>query len=191
MGTFADWQPRYAEHGISSFPVVVNEAGKKPVVKGYLKVGPNLSRQFVFRFPDHDALGVSCGPRNGITVLDVDSPDERVLADALARHGATPFVVRSGGGNYQAWYRHGGEKRQIRPWGKELPIDILGGGYVVAPPSLGARGAYRIIQGDLDDLRRLPRMGGLPTPDGVHNADAIGRSNVVGEGKRNKSLWDA
>jgi hypothetical protein len=193
MGIFADWQPRYAERGIATFPVVVEGTEKRPAVGNYLKMGATASHQLTFRFLDHDALGFMCGSRNGITVLDVDSRDERVFADALARHGATPFVVRSGGsGNFQAWYRYGGEKRQIRPWGKELPIDVLGGGgYVVAPPSLGARGVYRIIQGDLDDLRRLPRMGGLAKPDTFISNEGVAPRDVVSEGKRNKSLWDA
>ena len=189
MGIFADWQPRYAERGIASFPVVVDEGVKRPAVRGYEKVGPDMSRQLAFRFPDHDALGFMCGRRNGISVLDVDTSDERVLADALARHGATPFVVRSGSGNYQAWYRHGGEQRQIRPWGKELPIDVLGGGYVVAPPSRGARGPN--IQGDLDDLTRLPRIGGLARPDTIISYDGAPRRDVGGDCKRNVSLWRA
>jgi Bifunctional DNA primase/polymerase, N-terminal len=188
MGIFAEWQPRYAEHGITTFPL----NGKKPALDHYQKLGLRGSQQLTFRFPDHDALAFMCGSRNAITVLDVDTSDERVLADALARHGATPFVVRSGGGNYQAWYRNGGERRQIRPWGKDVPIDVLGGGgQVVAPPSRGARGAYRIIQGDLDDLRRLPRMGGLARRDTIISNDSGVHRDVVAEGKRNKSLWDA
>jgi hypothetical protein len=74
------------------------------------------------------------GARSNVTVLDVDIGDERVLSDALARHGETPLVVRSGSGKYHAYYRHNGERRRIRPW-RGLPIDLLGeGGLVVAPP---------------------------------------------------------
>jgi hypothetical protein len=60
-----------------------------------------------------------------------------VLADALGRHGPTPFVVRGGSGNFQAWYRYNGEPRRTRAW-PGLPIDLLGDGYVVAPPSMGS-----------------------------------------------------
>ena len=91
-------------------------------------------------------------------MLDVDTPDERVLADAMSRCGRSPFVVRSGSGNWQAWYRNSGEGRQIRP-DAAVPIDVLGAGYVVAPPSKAANGAYTIVEGTLDDLPTLPSMG--------------------------------
>lgn len=123
MGAFAEWQPRYAEHGIITFPVVVDETRKKPAVKGYLKIGLPTSSQLALRFVDHDALGIAC-KRNRLTILDVDTTDERELADGLARHGQTPFIVRSGSGNFQAWYRNNGESRRIRP-DPARPVDIL------------------------------------------------------------------
>jgi hypothetical protein len=158
---FAEWQPRYAEHNIAIFPVTAN---KVPAIKGYLRVGLNASEQLAMRFPDNDAFGLACR-RNRITVLDIDTPDERVLADALSRHGQTPFIVRSGSGNFQAWYRHGGETRRVRP-DPDKPIDILGDGFVVAPPSRGSKGQYQFLQGTLDDLDRLPRMRPLENPVG-------------------------
>jgi hypothetical protein len=185
MGIFAEWQPQYAARGLTTFPV----AGKRPAVTGWHKLGPIRSKQLAFKFGDHDALGLMCGARNGITVLDVDTPDERVLIDALGRHGATPFIVRSGSGHFQAWYAHAGEPRQIKPW-PALPIDLLGSGYVVAPPSRGARGVYQIIQGDLDDLGNLPRIGGLATADAVGRTDR-GQLEGVVSGGRNVSLWRA
>lgn len=156
MGLFAEWQPRYAEHGISTFPVIVDDNRKKPAVKGYLKIGMPTSGQLALKFPHDDALGLAC-KRSRISVLDVDTTDERVLADGLSDHGSTPFIVRSGSGHFQAWYRNNGEPRRIRP-DPARPIDILGHGYVVAPPSQGSRGRYEIIQGSMDDLDRLPKM---------------------------------
>src|SRR5262249_13851466 len=84
--------------------------------------------------------------------------DERVLGDALNRHGKTPIIVRSGSGNYQAWYRHNCERRHIRPWGRELPIDVLGGGYVVAAPSRVEKGDYRFIEVSLEEIANLPTL---------------------------------
>lgn len=157
MGAFAEWQPRYAEHGIATFPVDILEDGrKKPAVGGYLKLGAQYSSQLTFKFGGHEALGLACR-RNKITVLDVDTPDERVLADAISRHGHTPFIVRSGSGNWQAWYKNSGESRRVRP-DAHVPIDILGDGYVVAPPSLARKGRYELVQGSMDDLDRLPPM---------------------------------
>jgi hypothetical protein len=130
-GIFAQWQPIYAERGIATFPCTETKA---PAVRNYHRFGVPASTALVSRFSSASALGFMCGKRSGITPLDIDCKDERVLADALDRHGKTPVVVRSGSGNFQAWYRHNGEGRQIRPW-PELTIDILGGGFVVAPPS--------------------------------------------------------
>jgi hypothetical protein len=101
------------------------------------------------------------GPRSRVTVLDIDAPDERLLADALDRHGNTPFIVQTASGKYHVYYKHNGERRRIRPW-PDRPIDLLGAnGFVVAPPSLTARGAYTIIEGKLDDLDRLPPIRGI------------------------------
>jgi hypothetical protein len=194
MGIFSDWQPRYAEHGVVSFPVVVGESGKKPAVRGYLKTGPSLSKKLVLQFPDHEALGFACGSRNRITVLDVDTSDERVLWEALEHHGSTPFLVRTGSGHFHAWYRHSGEGRYVRPWGDEIPIDVLGGGYAVAPPSKGVRNVYEIIAGSLDDLCRLPKMRNVEflkassiTPSRRSRAAQGGVS--VNEGHRNAYLF--
>lgn len=177
-GLFAEWQPRYAEHGIATFPV----CEKRPAVSGYLKMGLPASQQLALKFSAANAFGLAC-KRSGITVLDVDAPDERLLADGLAQFGPTPFIVRSGSGNFQAWYRHSGEGRRVRP-DPRRPIDILGDGFVVAPPSLGLRGRYTIIEGTLDDLDRLPRMRRPSIPEVA--SEAIQRFQT---GTRNEKLW--
>ena len=60
-------------------------------------------------------------------------------------------------------WRHAGERRHVRPY-ENRPVDILGGGYVVAPPSISTKGSYEIIEGTLDDLANLtdPRRAGWP-----------------------------
>jgi hypothetical protein len=104
----------------------------------------------------------------------VDSKDPTLLHDAQARYGRSPFIVETGGG-YHAYYKYGGERRLIRPWGPEVPIDVLGGGYAVAAPSVAAKGCYEIIHGKLADLESLPplrvrldELGG-PIPKGKRN----------------------
>jgi hypothetical protein len=184
MGAFAEWQPRYAEHGVATFPV----RGKRPTVKGYLGLSVEASRQLATRYGGAAAFGFALKPAS-ITVVDVDTPDERVLADALDRHGATPIVVRSGSGNWQAWYRHHGEGRRIRAW-PDLPIDVLGDGYVVAPASMGAKGPYQIVQGALADLGRLPVMQNAPKPvQQLVASSELAVATAVREGARNKTLW--
>lgn len=174
--SFAEWQPKYAAFGISTFPV----NGKTPAVRGYLRVGPAASRALAARHGEATAFGLALRPA-GITVLDVDTPDERLLADALNHHGMTPFVVRSGSGNFQAWYRRQNEGRRIRP-DPAVPIDILGKGFVVAPPSAGARGSYRILEGTLADLAHLPVLRNAPQPATPARAGK-------GPGARNDTLW--
>lgn len=188
MSAFADWQPRYAERGVATFPVTMAGGEKRPAVKGYLKLDADVSRQLVMRFPDADALGFALGSRSRVTVLDVDSPDERVLADALGRHGETPVIVRSGSGNFQGWFRHNGEGRKIRPFAKE-PIDVLGGGFVVAPPSRAVRGHYEFVCGGLDDLDSLPVLAGLPSDIVVPAAGLRPAPAKPDEGRRNDGLW--
>ena len=180
-GVFAHWQPRYAEHGIATFPVT----DKRPAVSRYLRMGLRASRQLVSKFGDADALGLACGSYSRITVVDVDTPDERVFRDALDRFGPTPFLVRSGSGNHQAWYRHNGERRSIRP-DPVAPIDILGGGYVVAPPSRTTRGRYEIITGSLADLASLPT---IRSPVDCAKVQSAPEGRKVARGERNEQLW--
>jgi hypothetical protein len=182
MGVFADWQPVYEAYGVPTFPVRVVDGDKKPAISGYLKVGTGTSRKLVSKFSSADSFGFAL-KRARITILDVDTPDERVLADALDQHGSTPLVVRTGSGNWQAWYRNGGEPRRIRPWAGK-PIDILGDGFTVAPPSRGVRGWYRLVEGTLDDLDRLPPMRGV---ESLRSAElSVER---IGTGNRNNSLF--
>jgi hypothetical protein len=129
------------------------------------------------RFENDNAFGFMVGDRTRLTILDVDAPDEGVLARALERHGATPLIVRTASGKYHAYYRHNREHRLIRPW-PDRPIDLLGAGFVVAPPSTTESGAYQFIQGSLDDLGRLPVLRNLDLP----KAGAK-------QGARNKSLF--
>jgi len=197
-GVFQTSQAQYAAHRIATFPVGMN---KRPAVRGYPRIGLRASRELAVEAP---ALGFMCGERSGITVLDVDTTEEQVLADALGRHGATPIVVRTASGKWHAWYRHSHERRRIRPWGDDLPIDLLGtGGFVIAPPSATHRGYYEFIQGSLDALGSLPRMRGLGAAlyndavtivpdDALMAADAVTFDEpilVVPEGRRNNALF--
>ena len=108
--SFAQWQPIYAAHGLSTFPVRIDAGAKKPMAKNYLRAGRRYSDRLAQQFPDAQAFGFALGSRTKITVLDSDSNDDRILFDAMTRHGKTPLIVRSGSGNYQAWYRHNGER---------------------------------------------------------------------------------
>src|SRR5262245_8212795 len=102
-GIFSRWQPRYAEHGIATFPVT---AQKTPATKGYLRTGIRGSSHLADKFQDADAFGFACGPYNKVTLVDLDTTDEKVLADALRTHGDTLIISRTASGGFHAWYRH-------------------------------------------------------------------------------------
>jgi hypothetical protein len=159
VGIFSKWQPQYASHGIPTFPVEFGDGRKKPAVSGYLRLGLPYSNQLALKFPANDALGFALR-RARIAVLDIDTPDERVRDDAFARHGQPAIAVRTISGHWQGWYRHNGEPRSVKPW-PDRPIDILGHGYVCAPPSLGPAGRYEFVQGGLDALDRLTVLRNL------------------------------
>src|SRR5262249_8978617 len=140
--SFDKWQADYAAHGVATFPV---DANKRPMVSRYNRFGLPASTEIARKYPDAPAIGFMCGRRSGVTVLDVDTTDERVLADAVDRQGRRGITARRGSGHFQVGYRHGGEGRLIRPR-RDVPIDILGAGFVVAPPSRVAKGSYQFIQ---------------------------------------------
>src|SRR6516225_6229741 len=157
--SFDEWQADYAAHGVATFRV---DANKRPMVSRYRRFRLPASAKIASKFAAAPAIGFMCGRRSGVTVLDWDSTDERGFADALNRHGETPIIVRSGSGHLQGWYRHAGERRLIRPR-RDDPIDILGAGFVVAPPSRITKGSYQFIQGSLDDLASLPTLNDAPS----------------------------
>jgi hypothetical protein len=190
IGVFAELQAQYATHGIATFPVRVTDGVKKPAIRGWQRIGLPASAKLAEKFAGADAFGFCLGRRSGLTILDVDRNDERAFADALDRHGQTPIVVRSGSGNHQAWYRHNGEPRLIRPE-PDKPVDFLGSGFVVAPPSRGLKSNYHFIRGSLDDLDHLPHLRGLPAKVNDQTARAAPQDiERIREGRRNKSLWE-
>jgi hypothetical protein len=172
-GAFAEIQEDYARHGVATYPLT---AGKTPAVRSYGKVGLDGSRQLALKFFDADAAGFIAGPRNRITVIDIDNPDQRLMAEVQARFGSTPLWVMTPSGGWHGYYKHAGETRRIRP----LPdVDILGGGNVVAAGSIVPRGKYQVVRGTLDDLGRLPPMR-------HQDHQPTGR---IPKGRRNTSLF--
>jgi hypothetical protein len=167
MGTamsFADIQTAYAARRVVTYPLSVD---KTPAVKAYNRIGAPYSAQLVSRFPNATAGGFCAGARNKLTVVDIDSPDGRLVDEIQARYGVTPLHITTPSGGRHLYFRHGDEARQIRPL-PGLPVDILGAGNVVAAGSTVSKGRYEIIRGSLDDLDRLPRLAPLPAaPQGA------------------------
>lgn len=159
MGVFSEWQPQYAEAGLITFPVDIDR--KAPAVGNYLKAGRRASAEWATKFPDVSALGIACGKKNRLTVLDIDEPDENLLADALAMFGPSPLIARTASGKFHAYYRHNGEGRKIKNVIEGRDVDVLGAGMAIAPPSEGEKGRYEFIEGGLADFGNLPMMQAL------------------------------
>jgi hypothetical protein len=170
---FAELQRTYAEHRVATYPLTES---KTPAIRGYDRVGPKGSQQLAVKFPTATACGFVAGPRNRITILDIDSPEERLRDDMLAKYGATPLVVLTPSGGRHCYFRHNGEKRLIRPLEN---VDILGAGNVVAAGSVVPKGKYRIERGTLDDLDRLPPMRRVQTIDAVSSIPKGARNDAV------------
>jgi hypothetical protein len=203
VGVFKDWQPRYLEHDIATFPVTFvrtddGKIDKVPLIKGYIKIGTNLSSKLATRpsFADCNGIGFcpkrSYGPR--LTVLDVDIADEREVDKAIARHGDTPIIVKTASGKFHLYYRHNGEPRRIRAGGNT--IDLLGAGFVAAPPSVSVDGGtYEFIRGGLGDIRNLPVMRGvdalLSKPKDIVARKVAVRQETIRDGNRNGMLFRA
>ena len=195
---FQVWQPKYAARGFATFPVKFVARGDKldkvPAVKHYLKLGLRASTELTRRFADADGVGIILGARSGLAVADIDTTDENAIADVLAHHGPSPLIARSPSGGHHVYYRHNSrQRRRVRdPYWLErgIPVDMLGNGFIVAPASRSPKGTYCFVQGDLDDLQRLPFMR-LATPriEPTAAAPAPAAQPIVPAGHRNDQLF--
>ena len=118
-----------AEKGIATLPVGDD---KKPRTKGTPRTRLRGSRKLAENFSEANAFGFGPGQQlRRCTVVGISTHfTEALLAGAQRLYGPSPIIVQTGGG-YHAWYKHRGERRLIRP-NPDKPIDILGGGFVVA-----------------------------------------------------------
>ena len=200
MGPYGSAVQQYADAGIPTFPLG-GEDGKRPLVCRPMLFGVKASVKVAARYSAAN-IGFWCGNRSGLTVMDIDTGDERELHWVQDTFGESPVIVRTGSGKYHVWYRHNGERRRIRPFTGHA-IDLLGtNGLCVAPPSIrpGAE-AYDFVSGGLNDLGRLPiiRADALLALVGPISANlrrtepsAIGRDlgqQAIAEGVRNRALF--
>lgn len=186
-GVFAQNAAAYAGAGLPVFPV--NTRQKKPAMKNWPSITPRTS--YCLASDDilgqADGIGLLMGLKSGITEVDVDAEGDAWISAMFERFGDSPIVIRTASGKAKIWYRHDGEKRLIRPF-KGLPIDILGSGYTIAPPSyrsdLGA--SYKFVRGGIANIDRLPRI----KPRALERAGTQAKEpREVFSGERNNNLW--
>ena len=159
MAAFADAAPAWAAAGITPLPVYPD--GKKTMVKQPEAFGRPAAMGLAAKPRYATAnLGFMCGAFNRLTVVDVDSPADAELQHALATYGDSPIIVATPSGGRHVYYAHNDEPRKVRP-DPGHPIDMLGGGLCVAPPSTRLSGAsYAWQRGSLADIANgnLPKI---------------------------------
>jgi hypothetical protein len=178
---FALHAHEYAEVGLAAIPVDTRR--KKPTVKGWQRATPRLALNWAKnqRLGSADGLGIIMGKPSGITEIDVDGVGDAWTSRAIEQFGETPIIILTASGKSKLWYRHNGEGRHIRPFVGQ-PIDILGSGFTIAPPSYreDLATSYIFLAGGLDDLDRLPSI----QPQAFERA-----AEGVSRGQRNDALW--
>ena len=152
VGAFARYEPSYTSMLIPTFPIKPN---KTPAVRGWRKAGLNRVLDMQRNFLTLMHSDSSADPNRESPLSMSNSTDENLVADMQSRHGDSKVIVRTASGKFHLFYGWNWERRAIRPWGKELPVDVLGeNGYVVAAKSiLSGKGEYEIIVGNLEDLK--------------------------------------
>lgn len=173
-GIFATYAPLYADCGIATFPV--DGTKKKPLVEHPQLFGIRASRDLSAdpKFA-HKGVGMWCGHRPRLTVVDIDEPGKEALHQMLQLTGHTPLQVRTASGKHHLYFRWSGEQRSICGVVNGIRIDVLGsGGFVVVPPSERNGGTYEFISGGFDELKH---RSALPTI----NPEAIGLFTRRGE----------
>jgi hypothetical protein len=194
---FGSWQSEYAERGLATFPVRIVGKDKIPMTRGYHHAGLRGSAELTRKFGNANALGIALNRYR--MIVDVDTTSEGVLADVLAERGKTPVIARTAskggfhvyyGENEGAWKHYRSGRRSIKPEpGK--PLDYLGAGFAVVPPSLTATGRYEFIEGGLDDMGNLPPFRGIVPPLQGAAVNSETPSAPISAGERNSALFRA
>jgi hypothetical protein len=181
-GFFAKHAREYEENNLAVFPL----RDKRPVVKNPASFGPSSWRMLSSGLLEARGLGMWCGKRNGITVVDFDTHDRGVMDEFIRRAGDTPIKVQTASGKMHLWYSHNGEKRCIRPI-KEREIDILGDGVAVLPPTVDKGSSYSFIEGGLSSLWNMPTLLPEAVPESVYGVQ--NRASMIEGDGRNNTLW--
>jgi len=169
-------------------PIPIKERSKEP---NLLELRPYLTRKATKEELDAwrwSGVGIVTGPVSGVLVLDVDGPEGEMELQKRG-HPVTP-MVRTPGGGLHLYFKH--PDHHVRTGIRVAPgLDVkASGGYVVAPPSVGANGRpYEwILSPEEAELAEPPEwlMGLLERERSKGPAPAVGER--IPPGKRNDAL---
>lgn len=135
---------KYSQLGWQTFQL--KERDKTPLVK-WADVA-TAEQNMLLGWWEHNPnanVGIACGKRSGIVVLDVDADHEgfESLAELAINYGALPETPTSktGSGGRHIFFKHPGVEVRNSAGKLGRGLDIRGdGGYVVAPPSIHPNG---------------------------------------------------
>ena len=138
---------RYIAIGIAVFPVAA--CCRVPMVKGGCHAATTDLERVPLLFTRSSNIALSCGPRSGVFVLDVDTKGADGLAALRAleqEHGPLPetWTAETPSAGAHLYFRHV-EGRTLRNRVGFVPgLDVrTAGGSVALPPSSRSDGAYR------------------------------------------------
>ena len=184
----------YASKGWQSFPLQPKQ--KTPVVK-WADVATSDAQMLLGWFDNYpDAnIGIACGKRSGIVVLDVDKDHDGYdsLSKLILEHGALPEtpVTRTGSGGEHIYFK--APDCDIRNSAGKLGkgLDIRGnGGYVVAAPSVHPNGTQYewVVKPSEVELADMPdwMIELLREPEKPQTKEPL--ESIVVEGGRNDYL---
>lgn len=136
----------YAQKGWLSFPCKPQD--KTPLVK-WVDMATTETNMLVGWWDTNPAanIGIACGAKSGIVVLDVDKDHDgyESLATLLEQYGRLPDtpVSKTGSGGEHIFFRYPGIEIRNSAGKLGKGLDIRGsGGYVVVPPSRHPNGNY-------------------------------------------------
>ena len=175
-------------HRLGWSPIPVKERSK---ATSLVQLAPYLKRRATkeeLNAWTWGGVGIVTGPLSGILVLDVDGSRGEAKLQELG-HPPTP-MVRTAGNGLHLYFKHPGE--DVRTGIRVAPeLDVkAAGGYVVAPPSLGANGRrYEWLVSPeeaepADPPEWLMRLLERPRRNGT--APPVGRK--IPPGRRNQEL---
>ncbi len=184
----------YARLGLQSFPLRPRD--KIPACK-WADVATSEENMLVGWWdiqPDAN-IGIACGKRSGIVVLDVDADHGgyESMAALIEQHGQFPEtpVAKTGGGGEHIFFAHPGIEIRNSAGRIGPGLDIRGdGGYVVAAPSIHPNGiAYEwIVSPERVQFAPMPQWMIEALKDTPASATPVSSNGLVANGSRNNTL---
>ena len=185
----------YAQKGWQSFPLQAKQ--KTPTVKwaDVATSDPQMLLGWFDNYPDAN-IGIACGKRSGIVVLDVDKDHDgyESLTALTLLHGILPRTptTRTGSGGQHLFFKSPGFEIRNSAGKLGKGLDIRGdGGYVVAAPSTHPNGTQYewVVKPSEVELADMPdwMIEALKEPERPQSKNSEEVYGVV-EGGRNDYL---